>query len=395
MEAIQTALFDYAELDTETRIVVQQRTSEIKALMKRAASDIIEIGQKLIEVKAKLGHGYFGRWLKVEFDWHWNTANNFMRVAEKFTNFVNLENVAPSALYLLAMPSTPESARIEAIARAEEGETITHGLARGIVADHRSPALPFVPEDDPLTDYEERLIKQYGDALYAPKSYADRPDRVMLPDVLDYIEQMPGAIEAIEKKIASTKPANHQLLNQSISNEWYTPREYTDAARELMGTITTDPASNDRANEWIGADVYYTKDTNGFDKPWHGAVWMNPPYGKEDGDSNQNRWTARLIDQYRAGVTTEAVCLVNAVPGNLWFAPLWAFPICFAARRIRFYSPAGELGDPTHSNVLVYLPDQSRRAEQIARFVRIFSQFGPVVSRLEEYAGQVFIHGLE
>ena len=39
----------YAALDTETRIIVQQRTSEIKALMKRAATDIIEIGQKLIE----------------------------------------------------------------------------------------------------------------------------------------------------------------------------------------------------------------------------------------------------------------------------------------------------------------------------------------------------------
>ncbi len=31
--AIQTNIFDYAALDTETRIVVQQRTTEIKALI--------------------------------------------------------------------------------------------------------------------------------------------------------------------------------------------------------------------------------------------------------------------------------------------------------------------------------------------------------------------------
>ena len=35
----QTNIFDYSDLDAETRIIVQQRTSEIKSLMKRAASE--------------------------------------------------------------------------------------------------------------------------------------------------------------------------------------------------------------------------------------------------------------------------------------------------------------------------------------------------------------------
>jgi hypothetical protein len=39
MTALQVTMFDYAALDTETRITVQQRTTEIKALMKRAATD--------------------------------------------------------------------------------------------------------------------------------------------------------------------------------------------------------------------------------------------------------------------------------------------------------------------------------------------------------------------
>ncbi len=43
-------IFDYAALKPETRIVVQQRRSEIKSLMRHTASDIFDIGQKLTEV---------------------------------------------------------------------------------------------------------------------------------------------------------------------------------------------------------------------------------------------------------------------------------------------------------------------------------------------------------
>lgn len=134
-------MFDYGALDAETRVAVQERTAEIKALMKRAASDIIEIGQGLIEVKGRMPHGSFRSWLDAEFDWSYELAVRFMRVAETFNsvNFTDLR-FAPSALYLLAAPSTPESAREEALQRAEAGESITHGLAREIVGNHREPA---------------------------------------------------------------------------------------------------------------------------------------------------------------------------------------------------------------------------------------------------------------
>lgn len=67
-------------LDSETRVVVQQRTSEIKILVKLNAQDILDIGQKLIVVKDKLGHGAFQSWLIAEFDWGLTTCWKFMRV---------------------------------------------------------------------------------------------------------------------------------------------------------------------------------------------------------------------------------------------------------------------------------------------------------------------------
>lgn len=51
MQVIQPTLFDYGDLDPDIRIEVQQRTGEIKSLMKRAAQDIIDIGVKLTEAK--------------------------------------------------------------------------------------------------------------------------------------------------------------------------------------------------------------------------------------------------------------------------------------------------------------------------------------------------------
>ncbi len=134
--------FDYSSLDAETNQFVQQQTREIRLLMRRTAQDICEIGQKLIEVKKRLGHGRFLDWLSAEFAWTERTAQRFMSVAEKFgsqSDMMSDLDFAPSALYTLAAPSTPETARVEAMTRATAGETITPKLAEEIKHKHTQP----------------------------------------------------------------------------------------------------------------------------------------------------------------------------------------------------------------------------------------------------------------
>lgn len=145
----QLSLFDYGALDPETRIVVQQRTGEIKSLMRRSAQDIIDIGLKLIEVKERLPHGNFGPWLKDEFGWSADTAQRFMLVAERFgeSEKPQIAAFAPSALYALAAPSTPGPARAEALERAAAGEEITHAAAKEIVGRHRGIDLAQTQDD--------------------------------------------------------------------------------------------------------------------------------------------------------------------------------------------------------------------------------------------------------
>jgi len=79
------------------------------------------LGQRLIEVKERLGHGVFLPWLKSEFEWSDRTARQFMLVGERFklAKFANLD-FAPSALYLLA--SSTDEARDEALSLAESGQ---------------------------------------------------------------------------------------------------------------------------------------------------------------------------------------------------------------------------------------------------------------------------------
>lgn len=141
-----------ADLDPEVSTFIQQHTTEIKERMRRSAQDVVEIGQRLIEVKERLGHGHFLEWIKTEFDWHRDTANKFMHVAEQFgtLEMSKFSTFAPSALYLLAASSTPSEARIEALELAEQGETISHAKAKVIVERHKADGA----DDDDLASFE-------------------------------------------------------------------------------------------------------------------------------------------------------------------------------------------------------------------------------------------------
>jgi hypothetical protein len=156
--------FDYGKLNTEIRMVVQQRTNEIRNLIRNTSQDIIEIGERLIDVKAQLKHGNFRNWLKAEFDWSIKTASRFMQVAEKFkcVTLTHLD-ISASALYLLASPSTPEEARTEVLKRANQGENITYSKAKVIISNYKKAVKPkpekSVNFDTSVGTVEHNLIK--------------------------------------------------------------------------------------------------------------------------------------------------------------------------------------------------------------------------------------------
>jgi Protein of unknown function (DUF3102) len=81
----------------------------------------VEIGNRLIAAKARVGHGNFLAWIEAEFVWTATSADRYMRVAESFPNSSGLTNFTREALYLLAGPAVPEAARAEAVYRSGIG----------------------------------------------------------------------------------------------------------------------------------------------------------------------------------------------------------------------------------------------------------------------------------
>jgi transposase-like protein len=159
-------------------------------------------------------------------------------------------------------------------------------------------------------------------------------------------------------------------LLSSNSNEWYTPALYIDAVRELMGGIDLDPASCEEANRTVQATCYYSEEDDGLAYDWWAdeeqeipaRVFLNPPYGLgEEGKSNQEIWSHRLMGQYEMGFVKEAVLLVNANTEAKWFQPLYKYLICLTNHRIRFYKTSSESSQPTQGNALVYFGKQKRQ----------------------------------
>ena len=67
-------------------------------------------------------------------------------------------------------------------------------------------------------------------------------------------------------------------LMTSGSDEWYTPEHVWRAALAALRLeeFDLDPCADPGLA--IAARKHYTQSDDGLSKPWHGAVWMNPPY---------------------------------------------------------------------------------------------------------------------
>ena len=156
--------------------------------------------------------------------------------------------------------------------------------------------------------------------------------------------------ETFEKKIAEAKDSDEPLsLRRILSKkevipfsgeyEWYTPEIYLEMAREVMGSIDTDPASSKIANKCVKAETFYTQSQNGLTKDWIGNVFLNPPYCMPEIDQFLNK----LLAEYAKGNVKQAIVLTNnSTDTNWWQGLAGATGICFPSHRIQFIAEDGK-----------------------------------------------------
>jgi len=135
-------------------------------------------------------------------------------------------------------------------------------------------------------------------------------------------------------------------------NEWYTPPEYLDKARNVMGDIDLDPASSEVAQKQVAAQSYFTKRDDGLEHDWRGRVWLNPPYAQPA----ISHFVSKLVAEYKVGHTTSAILLTHNYSDTAWFqeAAEACDAICFTRGRIKFYDLKGNIAAPTQGQTFFY-----------------------------------------
>jgi hypothetical protein len=89
-----------------------QIIKEIKYRVKICKKEIFEIGALLTEAKQIVGHGKFKPWIEDNFDFSYETANNFMNVYKTCLANPNLvTSLKASVLYQIASPGFPTDLR--------------------------------------------------------------------------------------------------------------------------------------------------------------------------------------------------------------------------------------------------------------------------------------------
>jgi phage N-6-adenine-methyltransferase len=188
--------------------------------------------------------------------------------------------------------------------------------------------------------------------------------RKSLRDAAKYREQM---IAAARRKADLAAAANHRAEGTG-ENEWFTPAQYVEAARDVMGEIDLDPASHPIAQETVQAFSYYTAADDGLVQPWHGRVWLNPPYVQP----LIAQFAAKMVDEVTARRVTQAIMLTHNYTDTAWFhqAEAAADLICFTRGRIKFVDIDGDDCAPTQGQAFFYYGPHGDR------FRDVFSQFG-------------------
>jgi len=377
-----------------------------EAIIERGIREFFEVGEALLRIRN-------GRLYRAEYStfddyclerWGFTSRNalRYMNAAQVLQNLqITDGNSTSSSSLPSSIVSTEPLVRLEpdqqreawqrAVDTAPDGK-ITAGHVQRVVDDMTRPAEPEQGEEEwPVWRHEE------GAPAYCKYCYethtkwepveayvwecrlchhrtADEfmqlggPETQYIDPASDQWVRIPHSANGEEPE-DKPRPAPLAVHFSSATPEHYTPREIIDATLACLEVIDLDPCSNSHETPNVPAERHYTQEDDGLAQNWYGAVYMNPPYGREI-----SAWVEKLCAEHAAGNTTEAIALVPARTDTKWWQMLRDYPVCFVEGRLKFGQAEDSAPFPS---AVFYL------GNDIARFYYAFESIGDIWQRVE------------
>lgn len=213
---------------------------------------------------------------------------------------------------------------------------------------------------------EVKAIAAAGDvSINLASQFVELPQEVQQEAIAAIAQHHEPAKEVMREAVH-----NHRAQGTG-ENEWYTPQEHIERAREVLGDFDLDPATSELANEAVRAARIFTIEDDGLTKEWCGRVWMNPPYSQP----HIAQFMDKLASEYESGNVTEAIALTHNYTDTSWFhrGAKACDAICFTRGRIGFVNPEGKRAAPTQGQAFFYF------GNNVSGFAEAFAEVGFVV----------------
>lgn len=234
-ETTSTTIVPHNDIEQPT---IESLTLEIKFHLNQMGFHVIEVGKRLILAKEMLPHGEWLNWLKDNFGLTRMSANNFMNVAERFSNVKSILHFKPTQLIaLLVLPEGDEEKFIaDKAAEGNPVDQMTIKQLRSEIKQHKA-ALQKAEHDHNLALVEisklQDIVHEQADQIYnlernypVPNDYEalekelaelrDRPVEFAFPDDYESTKQELATLKEREESFKRDYTVT-QALNQFFS----------------------------------------------------------------------------------------------------------------------------------------------------------------------------------
>lgn len=291
-EESQLGLFDYSSLDANTAKLAKQSAIEIKAREKAIWENIIEIGNRLIEVKNALPHGQFEDWVKTEFKWSKMTASKYIKVAKEIEPKVKDSLLLPNSLeglYQLASGlSKADEETKEEILTAVESKTEEKGtaLTEKEIKEITKPYLEQIKElenkqtslitelekEKRNTEWQGNVIREFntkGDPkikqleetvanqnkqiqeLNSLKSQLEKRQAELAEKEDLVMDQFSNLSETVDSEVKAKLQKERDLALADVESQKLALKKEQDKIKKELTALTAEKERFTRANKWL------------------------------------------------------------------------------------------------------------------------------------------------